>query len=67
VDLQLGYAIEQGPYKGLSFLFQINNLLDSTTQNSVTPGDNAPDKNALYPNYTYQFGRQTLLGVNYKF
>jgi TonB-dependent receptor len=67
VDLQLGYAFEQGPYKGLSFLFQINNLLDSTTQNSVTPGDNAPDKNALYPNYTYQFGRQTLLGVNYKF
>ena len=67
VDLQLGYAFEQGPYKGLSFLFQINNLLDSTTQNSVTPGDNAPDKTALYPNYTYQFGRQTLLGMNYKF
>ena len=67
VDLQLGYAFESGPYKGLSFLFQINNLLDSTTQNSVSPGDNAPDKNVLYPNYTYQFGRQTLLGMNYKF
>lgn len=67
VDLQLGYAFEQGSYKGLSFLLQVNNLFDQSTQNSVTAGDNAPDKTMLLPNYRYSFGRQILLGMNYKF
>jgi len=69
VDVQLGYAFEDGPYKGLSFLLQVNNLLDKSTMNlkSVGGADNAPDPTALYPNYTYRFGRQTLLGMNYRF
>jgi iron complex outermembrane receptor protein len=69
VDLQLGYTFETGPYKGLSILLQVNNLLDKTTVNlkSVGGADNAPDPTAQYPNYTNRFGRQTLLGMNYKF
>lgn len=67
MDLQLGYAFEDGPYKGLSLLMQVYNLNDSTTVNRVTPGDNAPDKTQLLPNYTYGFGRVVVLGANYKF
>lgn len=67
VDLQLGYAFEQGPYKGLSFLLQVNNLLDQATQNSKSTTGEAPDKKMLVPNYIYSFGRQTLVGMNYKF
>ena len=66
-DLQLGYAFEDGPYKGLSFLLQVNNLFDKSTVNYKSVGPNAPDATALYPNYTYSFGRQMLLGANYKF
>jgi iron complex outermembrane receptor protein len=69
VDMQLGYAFDDaGAYKGLSVLLQINNLTDTTTKNFKTPGNvDVPDPAQLVPNYTYQFGRQTLLGVNYKF
>jgi TonB-dependent receptor len=69
VDLQLGYAFsDAGAYKGLSVMLQVNNLLDSTTQNFKTPGNlDVPDPTQLIPNYTYQFGRQILAGLNYKF
>lgn len=67
VDLQFGYEFENGPYKGLSILFQVNNVMDKPTQNTVSAGENAPDKSMLLPNYTYYFGRQTLVGLNYKF
>ncbi len=67
VDLQFGYEFDSAPLKGLSLLLQVNNLNDKPTENLKSPGPNAPDKNALYPNYTYYFGRQVLLGANYKF
>ena len=66
-DMQLGYAFEEGSLKGLSLLLQVNNLADKPTQNSVTAGENAPDKTMLLPNYTYYFGRQILVGANYSF
>jgi TonB-dependent receptor len=66
-DMQLGYEFGDGAYKGLSLMVQVNNLGDKPTQNSVTAGDNAPDKTMLLPNYTYYFGRQVLVGANYKF
>jgi len=66
-DLQLGYAWEQGALKGLSLLFQVNNLFDKETYNLRSVGPNAPDASALYPNYTYSYGRQTLLGFAYRF
>jgi TonB-dependent receptor len=68
VDMQLGYAFDDaGRYKGLSVLLQVNNLTDSGTVNYKSPAGEAPDATQLVPNFTYQFGRQTLLGVNYKF
>lgn len=69
VDLQLGYAFaDDSQLKGLSLTLQVNNLLDSVTRNYKTPGNaDVPDPTMLIPNYTYQFGRQILAGVNYKF
>lgn len=68
VDMQLGYTFDDaGTYKGLSVLLQVNNLTDTGTVNYKSPSGEAPDATQLVPNFTYQFGRQTLLGVNYKF
>jgi len=68
VDMQLGYAFDDaGIYKGLSVLLQVNNLTDTGTTNYKSPSGQVPDATQLVPNFTYQFGRQTLLGVNYKF
>lgn len=69
IDMQLGYAFDDGgPYRGLSFLLQVNNLTDTVTTNYKTPGNqDVPDPTQLVPNYTYKFGRQILAGVNYKF
>lgn len=64
VDLQLGYAIENGPYKGLSFLFQVNNLTDepyTTRIGSATNGE------LLLPERHNTYGRQYLFGATYKF
>jgi TonB-dependent receptor len=69
VDMQLGYAFDDaGLYKGLSVLLQVNNLTDTGTTNYKTPGNaDVPDPTQLVPNFNYKFGRQTLLGLNYKF
>jgi outer membrane receptor protein involved in Fe transport len=49
-------------------LLQVNNLTDTYVRNYKTPGNlDVPDPTQLVPNYTYQFGRQVLFGVNYKF
>jgi TonB-dependent receptor len=69
VDMQIGYNFDDGGmYKGLSILLQVNNLTDTVTRNYKTPGNvDVPDPTQLVPNYTYKFGRQTLVGMNYKF
>ena len=69
VDMQLGYSFnDAGMYKGLSLLLQVNNLTNTYTRNYKTPGNaDVPDPTQLVPNYTYQFGRQLLAGLNYKF
>lgn len=69
VDMQLGYAFaDNGPFKGLSVLLQVNNLTDTTTTNYKTPGNiDVPDPAQLVPNYNYRFGRQILAGLNYRF
>jgi iron complex outermembrane recepter protein len=69
VDMQLGYAFDDaGAYKGLSVLLQVNNLTDTKPVNFKTPGNaDVPDPTQLVPNFTYQFGRQVLAGLNYKF
>ncbi|HEY8023669.1 MAG TPA: TonB-dependent receptor [Burkholderiaceae bacterium] len=66
-DLQLEYTFGDGMYKGLSFLFQVNNLLNKDTQDLTTTSTNAPDTTMLAPHRTFEFGREILAGVNYKF
>lgn len=69
MDLQFGYNFgDQTQLKGLSLLLQVNNLRDKKAMNlKIDSGLNLPDTTQLYPNYTYQFGRQVLFGANYKF
>ncbi len=72
VDLQLGYAFEQGSFKGLSLLLQVNNLTDSATQqmasiNGLGGNNPTPNPSQMITKWVNHFGRQMLFGVNYKF
>ena len=58
-DFQLGYQFESGKYEGLNFLLQVNNLFD-TPYRQFYANHSQPEQYTLY-------GRQILLGVNYKF
>jgi iron complex outermembrane receptor protein len=60
-DFQMGYEFNDGKLKGMSLLLQINNLTNSPyrTTNGTTNGVLAPE---MYE----QYGRQVLLGLNYK-
>jgi iron complex outermembrane receptor protein len=67
-DLQLGYSFESGALKGVSVLFQVNNLTNEAYRTMMTVDSNSgkvPD--LLYPGTYEKYGRQYLLGVNYKF
>ena len=63
VDIQLGYEFQDGPFKNLGFLLQVNNLGNEpyqTRQGSpFASGAYAPERYTTY-------GRQVLFGVNYK-
>ena len=63
VDLQLGYEFQTGSLKGVSLLLQVNNL--SNAPYVTRQGNGLGDSIATERYDTY--GRQTLLGVNYKF
>ena len=69
VDFQMDYAFGDGSMlAGTSLLLQVYNLTNSVSQSYKTPGNlDVPDPTQLVPNYTYEFGRVVLLGVNYKF
>jgi iron complex outermembrane receptor protein len=60
-DFQMSYEFNTGALKGAQILFQVNNLTNSpyTTTNGTTNGVMAPE---MYEKY----GRQYLLGLNYK-
>jgi iron complex outermembrane receptor protein len=58
LDLQLGYDFSTGFAKGASILFQVNNLTDTAFQTY----SGFPDRPRGYQKY----GRQMLLGLNYK-
>lgn len=58
-DLQLGYSFEEGRYKGLSILLQVNNLTNAAYETYA----NSPDRQLEYAKY----GRIVLLGASYKF
>lgn len=63
IDFQLGYSFEQGPLKGAALLLQINNVKNAPYQtmqgDAFTGGSYAPERYTTY-------GRQVLLGLNYK-
>lgn len=58
VDFQAGYEFQTGSYKGLSVLFQVNNLNNSP----LVTYSGSLDRPRGYQTY----GRQMLLGLNYK-
>jgi iron complex outermembrane receptor protein len=58
VDAQIGYDIKWGPAKGLSFLFQGQNLSNSPQRTYTTTTGGATIN---------KFGEALLFGVNYKF
>jgi iron complex outermembrane receptor protein len=63
VDLQLGYSFDNGPLKGASLLLQVNNVQNAPYQtmqgDPFSGGAYAPERYTTY-------GRQVLLGLNYK-
>lgn len=64
-DLQLGYEFDEGRWKGLSLLLQVNNLSnapDATVQYATLP-DNEPLTRPLEYD---TWGRTVLFGINYK-
>lgn len=65
VDFQMGYAFDTGAYKGLSILFQINNLTDPPTATSQSP--EVGGSGGLTPWRYSNYGRSYMLGATYKF
>jgi len=66
VDLQLGYEFGGGALKGLAVLLQVNNAGNEPyrTRKGIDTGSATPD--ATLPERYTTYGRQVLLGVNYK-
>ncbi len=59
IDLQIGYELQSGPAKGLSFGFQVLNLENTPFIRYKDTPDNEIEK--------VKYGRTYLLGVSYKF
>ena len=59
VDAQVGYTFNDGRYKGLGVLLQVNNLNNAAYETYA----NRKDRQLEYARY----GRTVLFGVNYKF
>jgi len=59
IDLQAGYEIQQGPAKGLSVLFQVNNASNAQFQRYSNTPDNIVEK--------VRYGKVYLMGATYKF
>ena len=58
-DLQLGYEIQSGPAKGLSFLFQANNLNNAEFVRYKDVPSNIIERTT--------YGKTYLFGINYKY
>jgi TonB-dependent receptor len=59
VDFQIGYTFNEGAYKGLGVLLQVNNLTNEAYETYA----NSKDRQLEYAKY----GRTVLFGLNYKF
>jgi iron complex outermembrane receptor protein len=58
-DFQLGYTIQNGKYEGLNFLLQVQNLFNEPYREFYS--------NHTQPRVYTLYGRNVMLGVNYKF
>lgn len=67
VDFQVGYGWETGSLKGLSVLFQVNNLTNEPYRTMSSVSDNTGTvPNLMYPTKYDRYGRQMLFGISYK-
>jgi iron complex outermembrane receptor protein len=70
VDAQIGYTFQEGsPLDGFGVLLQVNNLTNSPYRTRLgldTGGTRTADGSTLPETYE-EYGRQFLLGVNYRF
>jgi iron complex outermembrane receptor protein len=65
VDAQLGYAF-QGRMEGLSLLFQVNNLTDEPYETEVGISVGSVNPTGTLPERFTTYGREYLVGFNYK-
>jgi iron complex outermembrane receptor protein len=65
-DLQFGYAFEAGALKGLSLLFQVNNLTNTPYRTSSQDDSSSSTPPRMVPEQYYEYGRRYLLGLSYK-
>ncbi len=65
-DLQLGYAFETGALKGLSLLFQVNNLTNTPYRTTLQDDSSTSTPPRMMPEQYYEYGRRYLLGLTYK-
>ena len=64
-DLQLSYAFDSGKWKGLTLLFQVSNLTNSSDSKLQVAG--LPDgEQVVLPQYYDTWGRTVMLGASYK-
>jgi iron complex outermembrane receptor protein len=69
VDAQVGYTFQSGALEGVGVLFQVNNLTDSPYRTRLgldSGGTTTSDGGSLLETYE-EYGRQFLLGFNYRF
>ncbi|RHW17490.1 TonB-dependent receptor [Sphingomonas gilva] len=69
IDAQVGYTFQGGALEGLGVLFQVNNLTDSPYRTRLgldSGGTTTADGGTLLETYE-KYGRQFLLGFNYRF
>jgi len=68
IDFEIGYGPESGRFKGLSALFQVENLTDESYRTMISVSSDGPGNTPglLYPEIHNSYGREYLLGLNYK-
>jgi len=66
IDMQVGYAFETGSLRGLSMLFQVNNLKNEPYRTQVGISVGGANPSALLPERYTTYGREYLLGVTYE-
>lgn len=69
IDAQIGYTFEDGSLEGLGLLFQVNNLTNSPyrTRLGLDGGGTTTADGAVLPETYEEYGRQFLIGLNYRF